>query len=312
MEKNYIYGVTVKSFSTYDKEQIAQQELESFPSLSAEKVLEIVRPEVAKRPKLEKLISNLDNTDYIYMYSIDALLKGKNNNGLEYYKQILEKGINLAIFDFNGGICKLSKFSNVSLNLSQLLTKKNISTDKQVQELAEYIEQRDENTKLGSFKKKPDKISFMFMEIYFAYEGYEITLEKALSLAKEYCDINNKRTFWKAAAEFERSFDYYFWLELHFSKDPDFLRFPKRCGSIPEEYFQIKEYIENLAHTDLGFKEKIHIAANELNMLMYPEIYMRWDLAYQKVPKPRNPIVRTFKTETLDMLREEQEYSKSH
>ena len=303
--KSYLYGVTVKGFKNYDKEQIALQEFEALYALGATPILEIVRPEVSKRPKLEELINTLSKDDYIYMYSIDTLFKGKQNQGLDYYRQILEKGINLVIFDFTGSICKLSGFSNVTMEIGSFsLMRKNRPSDEQVKELAEYCNNRSEGSKLGSFKKKADKVSSIFMAIYFAYEGYEINQEKALSLAKEYCDIQNKRTFWKAAAEFEASYEYYFWLELHLNSDPDFVRFPKRCGGVPEEYFLIKESIEK-SNTDLSFEQKLSIAASEWNMYLTPEIYIRWDLAYNKEPKPRNAIARKFKTENLDELRKD-------
>ena len=306
--KYYLYGVTVKGIKNYDKEQIALQEFESLSTLGATEILEMVRPEVAKRPKLEQLIKDLNEEDYIFMYSIDTLFKGKNNKGLEYYKQILAKGINLVIFDFSGKVCKLSPFSNTNLKVEHFYKKKDLSIEDQVNSLSQYINSREEGMKLGSFKKKGDKISDEFMCIYFAYEGYEINSEKALDLAKEYSDIQNKRTFWKAAEEFEKSYDYTFRFRLHMDFDKDFVRFPKRCGGIPEEYFQIKEIIAKYSE-DLLFEQKIIMAAEELNMMVLPEMYIRWDLAYNKEPKPRNAVARSFRTAQLDDMREDRLYS---
>lgn len=298
--KSYAYAVTVKGFKNYDKEQIALQELNAFSIVANKSVLEIVRPEVPSRPLLDELIENLTSEDYLYIYSIETFFKGKNNNGLEYYKKILEKGINLMIYDFSGSVCKLSEFSNVcTKNLPFQIEKKETPIEEQVQNVVNYLNNRNENSNVATFKRKSDKITFAFMSIYFAYEGYEITTPKALELVKKYCNIENKRTFYRTALEFERSTEYSFWVDAHCSPDPDFIRLPKRCGGVPEEYFKIKELIETYS-SDLTEEDKIQRAIAELNILMIPEIYIRWDLDYKKVPKPRNTIPRRFKEESLE------------
>ena len=297
--KSYAYAVTVKGFKNYDKEQIALQELNAFSTVTDKAVLEIVRPEVSSRPLLDELIENLTSEDYLYVYSIETFFKGKNNNGLEYYKKILEKGINLMIYDFSGSVCKLSEFSNVCINnCSFQFDKKETPTEELVQKVITYLDSRNETSTAVTFKRKSDKLTFAFMDIYFAYEGYEITTPKALELAKEYCNIENKRTFYRAALEFERSVEYSFWFNNHFFGDADFIRLPKRCGGIPEEYFQTKELIKTYS-SDLTEEQKINIAIAELNLFINPNIYIRWDLAYEKIPKPRNTIPRRFKQDSL-------------
>ena len=51
------------------------------------------------------------------------------------------------------------------------------------------------------------------------------------------------------------------------------------------------------------------MAAEELNMMVLPEMYIRWDLAYNKEPKPRNAVARSFRTSQLDDMREDRLYS---
>jgi hypothetical protein len=298
--KSYSYAVSVKGFKNFDKVEVALQELKAFTHEADKAVLEVVRPEVASRPLLDELIENLTSEDYLYIYSIETFFKGKKNNGLEYYKKILEKGINLMVYDFSGSVCKLSEFSNVCINsCSFQLEKKETPIEEQVQNVVNYLNSRNENYNASTFKRKSDKISFAFMNIYFAYEGYEITTPKALELVKKYCNIENKRTFYRTASEFERSTEYSFWFDDHYFKDPDFIRLPKRCGGVPEEYFQIKELIETYS-SDLTEEQKITMAIAELNIFISPRIYMRWDLDYKKVPKPRNTIPRLFKEESLE------------
>ena len=47
------------------------------------------------------------------MYSIDAFLLGDCRRATLYYSDILQKGIDLIIYDFDGAIAKLSPFSTL-------------------------------------------------------------------------------------------------------------------------------------------------------------------------------------------------------
>ncbi len=70
-----------------------------------------------------------------------------------------------------------------------------------------------------------------FVEIYFAYESYQIDLPTTLSLLSEFCGIESKITFWQMARDFEVAPDYFSALD---SQSPEIWDLPKRCGGVPE------------------------------------------------------------------------------
>ena len=99
-EKIFGYGVSIRNLKGYEKNILVSQELESIGFNESESIVDIVRSDDASRPKLEQLIDSLGNKDRIDLYSVDTLLQGDSNKGVEYYSRIIEKGIGLCIYDF--------------------------------------------------------------------------------------------------------------------------------------------------------------------------------------------------------------------
>ena len=277
----------------YDKHILVAQELESLGFGKTDSVVDIVRSDDADRPKLEELINSLSNKDRIDMYSIDTLLQGNSNKGVEYYRRILEKGIALMIFDFSGRICKLSEFSNLKYNSNGDIMFKDTPIEEQVAAFRAYAESKKKAIKCGSFKKKRGTISDAFIDIYFAYESYQIDLPTALKLANQYCNIQHKTTFWALSIDYEKSTGYDFDLEIYSNLNNGILNMPKRSGGIPAEFFEITK---KMSETDdnISYMDKYCYAVNELGYFLSYHVFHRWKLAYEKKPKPRKPIVTTF------------------
>ena len=115
-EKIFGYGVSIRNLKGYEKNILVSQELESIGFNESDSIVDIVRSDDASRPKLEQLIDSLGNKDRIDLYSVDTLLQGDSNNGVEYYSRIIKKGIGLCIYDFTGSIYKLSEYSNLKFD----------------------------------------------------------------------------------------------------------------------------------------------------------------------------------------------------
>lgn len=292
-EKIFGYGVSIRNLKGYDKNILVSQELESIGFNQFDSVVDIVRSDDANRPKLEQLIEQLTDKDRIDLYSIDTLLQGNSNKGVEYYSKIIEKGIALCVFDFSGSIYKLSQFSNLKMINNGEFTFKDTPKEELISAFSEYAQNREKVMKSGSFKKKRGNITEAFKEIYFAYESYQIDLPTALSLAKDYCDIAHKTTFWALAADYERTVDYDFDFELYSNSQKGILELPKRSGGIPEEYLLIKDKMDDI-DSSMKTIDKFVLASNELGFFVSYDVFHRWELAYQKKPKPRKPIVSTF------------------
>ena len=78
--------------------------------------------------------------------------------------------------------------------------------------------------------------------------------------------------------------------------------YAKRTGSIPEEFYYIKDKIEekrNDPDADLQNAPESYLFELVVDPYMYIRynVYHRWDLLYQKKPKPRKPIGDTFKVD---------------
>ena len=110
MGRNVAYGFANTNRSDIEPSAtLAYKELEIF---NAEEIVVDVHWHSENREKLEELISNMGQGDLIYMYSLDTLLRGKNK-GVEYYKRIIEKNIDLLIFDHSGDLLKTSPVSTL-------------------------------------------------------------------------------------------------------------------------------------------------------------------------------------------------------
>lgn len=284
MSKRKGYGVSVRNTVIDITTTVAYQELATL-GLS-DIVIDIVRGDSSSRPELKKLIEELGPDDMIDIYSIDALLQGKSRRALDYYKALLEKDIALLIYDFSGAVARISPFSNLrfgdTMNGEDFFERKDIDNSELISSFSEYI--KNSKPKKNSGNKKTEKrLSFSpaFKEIYFAYESYQISQKLTLELLDEFCGIKNKLTFWLMAQDYERTLEYEFDLQNYAISTSEILELPKRCGSVPDEYYEILE------HVDVPNKKSVDKAMELLNMAAGYDVFHRWELAAQKVPKPR-------------------------
>ena len=70
--------------------------------------------------------------------------------------------------------------------------------------------------------------------------------------------------------------------------------FPKRCGGLPDEYYEITNLANTLIDTISSEKERVERAMEMLNMISSYNVYRRWQLLAEKVPKPRKYIATDF------------------
>ena len=294
------YGVVIKNIEVADKTNtVSHQQLSSLGIKNEDIVLDFVRSDlVNQRPMLEAMIDSMDDTDTIICYSERALLT--TNKGLKLYEKIINKGIRFIVYDFDGGVAKLSKLSNVIIKKDN---DKNIvfeKTKKNSIEFAEAIEIFTKSAKKNSGKMlvAQDRIapSEKFKKIYFAYESYQIDASTTMRLVKEHCNIGNKLTFFLAAKDYECSVGY--------SKDLSdelytICTLPKRCNGIPDEYYAICDCISK--HTVFGrnLPEKVENAMSYLGIIGSYDMFHRWNLAAMKTPKPRKPIAYNFDEKML-------------
>lgn len=295
------YGVSVRNTKENDvsaEQTIPAQELESLGYTGQMQVVEIVRSMDDRRPMLDKIIEEFTADDMIALYSINTLFKGKKNRGLEYYSKILDKGIGLQIFDFSGAAPRMSKYSTVSFECVPYQFNKG--------QLIEMLRQDVENVSASVGKKIRSDMDFYmglldsenpsnvkakaFKEIYFAYEAYQLSSEDTEKLLEKYCGIATKVTFWRVAADFERTFAYADSL-MNFccENGTSILDYPKRCGGVPSEYYEIRSFAESLPE-HLSDRKKIETAIKELRLGINVEIYYRWHLAECRAKRPRNTL----------------------
>lgn len=308
------YGVSVRNTeknTVKADNTIARQELMSLGSFIKEIHIDVVRSVDAERPELDALIEKLTEKDVIVMYSISALFKGQKNRGVEYYSKIIDKGIGLMIFDFSGSVARVSRYATCLLNMKYPVDKKKL------------IEQLEAELKIDNGKKlscdngKKIREGLMlemhwgdgsplyetFKDIYFLYEAYRIPFKFAETLWNAYCGIKTKTTFWRLAAHYEKQVQYAGDLdERNMIFYGDMQELPKRCGSVPEEYYEINEYIKHPTHIQpsnqtvdfaleqwnrLPLHERVAKAMKELRLISSYTAYQRWDLLAKGEPKPR-------------------------
>jgi hypothetical protein len=293
------YGTVIRNVEITDKTNtVAYQQLLSLGIKDEDIVLDFARADYEKRPKLEALINSMDDTDTIICYSERALLT--TNQGLKLYEKIIKKGIRFIVYDLEGGVARLSKLSNVIIKRD---SDKNVvfeKTEKTFKELAEAIDVFAKSAKKNSGKMldAPDRItpSEKFKKIYFAYESYQIDAKTTMRLLKEHCGIVNKVTFFLTAKDYERSIGY--------SKDLSdelytICTLPKRCNSIPDEYYEICDCISKHIVFGRNMPEKVENAMLHLGIIGNYNMFQRWNLAAAKTPKPRKPIAYNFDEKML-------------
>lgn len=238
-----------------------------------------------EREELNELIAELGEDDTIYMYSIDTLLKGKNK-GIWYYKQILDKNINLFVLEHSGDLPKVSPISTYyySKENGQWVT----NNKRNVELLATFIEISANYKPIAETGKTTYKanITKEFRELYFMYEAYRIKQDKLMALLPEKTGIHNKQTFMALCREYEKSLIYIEDFEEYCHYDKKFLELPKRTGKLPREYDEI--IARSQQQTGDTENERIQKALDEMRIWSNANIIRRWKLAKDKVPKPRS------------------------
>ena len=288
------YGISVRNTIIDIRDTVAYQELSSLGLDDI--VIDIVRGDSNHRPELERLIATLGPGDIIDIYSIDVFLQGRNGKSVDYYRALLEKGIDLLIYDFSGAVARISRFATLRfgdvLNGEDFFVRKQIDCDEYVSSFEAYIK-RAKSSKNSGNKKTEERLSLSpaFKEIYFAYESYQLSQKLALELLDEYCGIKNKITFWLMALDYERTLGYEFELQNYAISASEILELPKRCGSVPDEYYEILKQVE------VPNKKSIDKAMELLGMAAGYDVFHRWELAAQKIPKPRRGLQLGFSLE---------------
>lgn len=252
-----------------------------------------------RRPKLEELISKLGDGDIIYMYSIDTLLSGRNK-GVEYYSQIINKGIHLSVFDHSGNFLKISPISTVSMpdvtpytQLSELKKEELIKKMEQLSKEYVYLPKTGKTTYKANLTNE-------FKNLYFQYEAYRITEKELMEILKKDFNIYNKQTFISMCRMYEKSLTYQDDCKDYQNADNKFISLPKRTGKIPSEYFEIMELANTLS--DKEENDRINHAIGELGIYCNHIIINRLTLAKNKAPKPRKPDGRHVDFTTKDYI----------
>lgn len=205
-----------------------------------------------KRPVLERLISELEPHDRIYMSDISDLLSGANK-AREYYKQILDKGIELFIADLSKTFFHINPLSTVRKDLVPVVNSPlplKLDTEEMLKRFDEFVSNYTATERRGRQKCYVNDFPNEWKELYFEYEGYRIDLQTLLERAKQF-NIFNYPTLVKKFADYEQSLDYFDDTIEYYQHDPDFIHTPKRLVKreknkivFPEEYLIIKEHLE--------------------------------------------------------------------
>ena len=286
MGKYIAYGFSNTNRSdTIPEHTFAYKQLEIF---HADKIVVDVHWHSEKREQLEELINTMGQGDVIYMYSIDTLLRGKNK-GVEYYKQIIEKNIDLFVLDDEGDLPKASPISTFTYGEETGKTFSNDKKEKLIKTM-ESIAQSYVPVALTGKTIYKTPFTKAFKQLYFEYESYRIAgmkPEAFTHLLSQRLDTANKQTFIAMCKEYEKSlWNYISDFELYCEADPKFLQLPKRSGKIPMEYDEIMSRAQSMSCG--SEKERIQKALDEMGIISTADIILRWKLAKEKVPKPRS------------------------
>lgn len=297
MKKVYGYGVSIRNTTIDIKKTVAYQELYSIGV--DEIVIDIIRSDTDNRPKLMELIEKLDTGDRIDMYSVDALLMGNSQKATMFYTAILQKGIDLLIFNFDGAIAKISPFSTLRFGNQKagedFFVKSSKSASELIEDFSAYVSNAIPQKNSGGLRTEQRlNINDAFKEIYFAYETYQISPKTTLELLKDYCGISSKITFWLMANDYENTLSY----SDDLSNQPfEIFDLPKRCGGVPSEYYEISNLADTMIDTIPSERARVERAMEMLNMISSYNVYRRWQLLAEKVPKPRTYVTINFDIE---------------
>lgn len=294
------YGVSVRNYSGDVRSTVAYEELVSLAFEDDEISIDIVTSHSSNRPKLQGLIESAGSDNGIVLYSIDSLLVGNKNDGLKYYKRMLDKGIYLTVYDMSGRWPRSSEFSIDKENLEKNPDLKKFKYDA----LVKYYENKKGNFDVRRVNHKIKNEFFFgrspFIDIYFAYESYQIDLPTTLELLRDYCGITSERTLRNIAQQFENLPSYPSALDIYCEDNPYILDLPKRCGLIPDEFFELKKLVDDYilknpeTVKEMSDRAIFYEACKDSNIITEYPVYHRWNLTYKKKPKPRKPVLRNF------------------
>ena len=294
------YGVSVRNYSGDIRSTVAYEELTSLAFNDNEISIDIVTSHSYNRPKLQGLIESAGSDNCIVLYSIDSLLVGNKNDGLEYYKRMLDKGVNLIVYNMSG---KWARTSDFSISRDELAKNPELKKLK-YNALVKYYENKKGifDTRRVNHKIKNEYFfgGSPFIDIYYAYESYQIDLPTTLELLKDYCGITSERTLRNIVQQYEKTIFYPDDFNIFCEINPYILDLPKRCGLIPDEFFELKKLVDDYVLQNpkivKGMSDKAIFceACKHSDIITVYEIYHRWDLTYMKKPKPRKPVLRDF------------------
>lgn len=242
------YGCVITNSIVNPERTMAYKELGSM-SLGTEVVLDVVRANVKKRPKLEQLLDELQAGDRIYIPDINDLI-GATNKADVYYKKALDRDIEIYIVDFSKTLFNLHPLSIISPKLryddDTLQIDKEHLLEKFRLFAKNYAPARNGRRTVYSMTMIPA----LWQEVYFKYEAYQCDLKTALEELSP-LGINNYYTFVKRAAEYEHYYGYTDDVLEYSIENKDFITTPKRIISkengkpvLPYEYKCIKNHLE--------------------------------------------------------------------
>lgn len=283
------YGCIITNTKKDIKDTVTYEELQQNFGLEDFQIyIDKVMVNVKQRPVLKELLDRMDKYDRIYISDISHLL-GTTNKAREYYKQALEKGIELFIIDLTHTLFHIHPLStlipqNTSQPIKLDVEAKLAEFDKYVEE--HYSQQTDSRKNSGRKKCYINNFTLAFKQVYFAYESYQIDLETAIARAKDF-GINNYTTFVNMVSDYEKSLDYYDDTQMYAEIDSEFINLPKRVikrvkdsYNFPNEYLLLRDIeIEN------GTVD-VEKAGDEHNFLINEVIYQRYkNLETMKIPR---------------------------
>lgn len=294
------YGVSVRSVVGDVKNTVAFDELRSLDLPEELICIDLVRSNSDRRPKLHNLLETTGRDSVLVLYSIDSLLVGNKNDGLSFYDWMLELKLEVVVYDMSG---RWPRWSEFCISRTEMENNPELRYTK-LEALENYYNANRDNFLKRRINRKVTAEFFLtdspFKEIYYAYESYQIDLPTTMELLKEYCGVNNVITLRKLVHDYEKTILFPREFDSYYQKNKFILDLPKRCGLIPDEFFELKNLINEykLNNSDkienMSEEEIFNAAAVLSNIICTYPVFRRWELAYMKKPKPRKPVLRNF------------------
>ncbi|MDD7184211.1 MAG: hypothetical protein PUH54_00835 [Oscillospiraceae bacterium] len=201
-------------------------------------VIDVIGGSYRRRHHLEYCIKTMGHGDSIVIANLNSL--GLNNEELlENYKRIFEKGIGVLLPDYSLESC-ISPLSTTDFSFSPI----SISVN-EFEEKCKIISSVNISSNRG---RKTIKITEEFKDVYWLYERYLI--DPITANKNKFFNIS-KNTFRKLATEYENCEEYITALEYQ-DKIYNISGLPKRYGVIST---QIQELIHDVSVTGIPFKD---------------------------------------------------------